>query len=247
MKSRLFLLPFLFLFLLSCKRKSIVYLPTSIIIGNIDGMEIKTIDSTITGVPFAPGSLNLDVNNDGKMDIQYNISFGGSPGSGYAGIHTLNILNSNISLGVYSYYDTTFFRNDTVYDSTIGLYAYMNKLYFFTRHTSADSVVSLNNYPFKTKILEKENKLNQADQFRSQQTYLMNYSYDHKTVIKQTKDTTYVLVYNENINKNPYPLNKEIYFGFRINDNGVSRLGWLRFMIIADADAKIIETAIQKN
>lgn len=60
-------------------------------------------------------------------------------------------------------------------------------------------------------------------------------------------DATYLELENKMIHVHPYPVNKETYFGFRINEKGLIRLGWVKFIIIDAGTVKIIETAIQKK
>ena len=254
MNSRVYCFLVIFFFLMSCKKKSLDVpafpLPYSIEIGNIKEMKVNTIDSVFVGGFGNPQTYCFDINNDGEYDIGYYTSLSGSPGMGHAPVHGMSLMNNNISFMGTPYDDTTFFNKDTTfyYPGGTAVEMLIYSRYYHSRKSLKDTIVSFKHDPFKVKVFSPSEILKQSDHFADSSTFLMNYNIDHFYNRYISNDTTSSYYYNYHDERNPFPANKEIYFGFRIKDNGLLKLGWIKFIYWDDGTkAKIIETAIQKN
>ncbi len=239
----------LLLILFSCKRETLSLIPPDIEIGTRNGMEIKTIENVLISVPQIPETLSLDINNDGEDDISYSIRWHGSAGTGFASKHTLSLLNDKVSFLGIAYDDTTYLHYDTIIYTPGGGKVEIKqfKKYIFSKINSSDSFVSINHYPFKIKAMDSHDILRHPANFGKNETVLYEDNPDQLISSWVSNDTTYDNYINSIIHSNPYPIKKEIYFGFKFNGEGQSKLGWLKFMIFDNVTARIIETAIQKN
>lgn len=248
-----FILMFLLIILLTlCKKKTLpvsnLPLPPSLEIGNMKGMNIKTLNATFQFAFQISPAFDLDINDDGVNDVKYWIYRSGTAGSGYAMVQSMELINNKISFMGASYNESSFLHFDTLFtnDGSGKVWKRMSKKYYFARQSSSDSVI-LNYYSFKTKAMKQGESLNQSDSFGDAKTDLLNWNVDHTNCPIQSTDTTYCNTDNLNLNIHPYPMNEENYFGFRLNDGGVYRLGWLKFIIPDEYTVKFLETAIQKN
>ncbi len=252
MKIQFFIFLCLIFLLASCKKKDLPVIAPEIEIGNTQGMMVNLIDSNIAGSNFTLGEFYYDVNNDGENDILFNLRYSYSPGGGSHGYQKMTLLNNKISLLGNAFDDTVFIK----FDTTVLNFGFGNKYvnryrrFYFTRMGSNDSIASLNHYPHKAYQYRVGNIIKQADNASNVETILHDDNVDmNDSTIKTytSNDTTFVHYINEKINENPYPMNTDIYFGFKFNDGKSSRLGWIKLKIISKGSTHLYEIAIQKN
>lgn len=108
---------------------------TAVVTGEPGHMNIHSLDTTLRALfPFGHEILELDVDQDGVPDIQFNVSNHISPGSQQRR-SWVKCLHSGVSIASYNTNDTVFLHVDTVgtnihhysacaaYDSTYGVYS----------------------------------------------------------------------------------------------------------------------------
>lgn len=250
MISKGYLILIIMLTQFACVRKTII--PNSIEIGNSTGMIITQLDSTLIPARLTPISFLMDLNTDGENDLNFYLDYSYSPGGGAHGNIKVKFLNNNIAFKGAKFEENVYLRLDTSYVIFLppAIEKKVVRYYYFTPIGTKDSISSINFYPFKTQALEKGNIIFMGDKFESVETNLHEDNPSTNDTFYKTytsNDTTYTFFTNQKINEKPFPWNKEIYFGFKLNDKSGSRLGWIKFNILDISSIKIIETAIQKN
>ncbi len=235
---------------LACVRKTII--PSSIEIGNSTGMIITQLDSTLIPSRYTPISFLMDLNTDGEDDLNFYMDYSYSPRGGAHGNIKVKFLNNNIAFKGAKFDENVYIRLDTSYVNfkPPAIEKKVVRSYYFIPNGTKDSIVSINKYPFKTLALDKGNIIFTDDNFESGETSLHidnQFTNDSSYKTYTSGDTTYTFFVNQKINENPFPWNKEIYFGFKLDDKSGSLLGWIKFNILDISSIKIIETAIQKS
>lgn len=252
MKNQYCLLLFSLFLVFSCKKETpvvpVTTIPESIGMGIKEGMQVVGMDTFLTSGIFQTNSLKIDVNTDGIPDLTYILSIDGSSSAGFAGVHKLRVLHKNIAFIGTPYHDTTYIHLDTsiVYPGGPSVEISMHKWFGYTRLSPLDDVFSINNYPFKAKAFAPFDRIKQSDTYDTSMVELMNYNIGHRIMSTTVHDTTFIHYSNSPVNKNPFPSGKGMYLGFRLNDNGIIRLGWIEFNMVQDGAVHIFETAIQK-
>jgi hypothetical protein len=232
----------------SCTRKTLFLLPPSIQIGNYGGMDHTIIDESIISPAGQGKFLKLDVNNDGTQDLEYAIIWDGNSTLDYTARHEFFTLNENITIAVGKYNDTMYLHHDTlIYKNTGPVYNDRYRTYIFNSHSVLDSFVGINQYPYRPIAFNSLDTLKKSASFLSSKTILLEDNLNHLAFSYFSNDSIYNDWVNNEINTNPYPLNKPIYFGFSFNDNGLIRLGWIKFIIESRNKVRISETAIQSK
>lgn len=250
MISKGYLILFIMLTQFACVRKTII--PNSIEIGNPTGMIITQLDSTLFSSRFTPTSFLMDLNTDGENDLNFYIDYSYSPGGGAHGNIKVKFLNNKIAFKGAKFDENVYIRLDTSYVNfkPPAIEKKVVRSYYFIPNGAKDSISSINIYPFKTQALEKGNIIFTGDNFENIETYLHEDNPSTNDALYKTYtsgDTTYTFFVNQKINEDPFPWNKEIYFGFKLDDKSGSRLGWIKFNILDISSIKIRENAIQKN
>lgn len=235
---------------LACVRKTII--PSSIEIGNSTGMVITQLDSTLIPSRYRPISFLMDLNMDGENDLNLYLDYTYSPGGGAHGNIKVKFLNNKIAFKGAKFEENVYVRLDTSYVifQPPAIEKKWVRYYYFNPTGTKDSIASINKYPFKSQALEKGNIIFTGDNFESVETNLHEDNPSTNDSLYKTYtsgDSTYTYFTNQKINEKPFPWNKEIYFGFKMNEKLGSRLGWIKFNILDISSIKIIETAIQKN
>ena len=206
--------------------------------------------STSSVTNFTNGTVN---SKDAYNFLSTTYSYYGSGGNyGAFGNIKVKFLNNKIAFKGAKFDENVYIRLDTSYVNfkPPAIEKKVVRSYYFIPNGAKDSISSINIYPFKTLALDKGNIIFTDDNFESGETSLHidnQFTNDSSYKTYTSGDTTYTFFVNQKINENPFPWNKEIHFGFKLDDKSGSRLGWIKFNILDISRIKIIETAIQKS
>ena len=233
----------------SCKKYA-----SEIAFGETRGMRIMTYDSTdlLTSHTFAPYTdyYDIDLNNDGREDLQLISIYAGSPAVGHSEVSYIKCIDENVALlgdiillEHYVHYDTIEQQNDDV--------TYVTKM---ETHTCEriDDLDSIENSEEKLSLRDAnagetfglENDFMNTDVTLKDFSYYLSYLEEFSPNL--IAESAYVY---DNESCNSFPLNTERYIGFKYTINGRDHLGWMKIILeLRDGDyyVKPIEAAIQK-
>ena len=233
----------------SCKKYA-----SEIAFGETRGMRIMTYDSTdlLTSHQYAPYSdyYNIDLNHDGREDLQLISIYAGSHEIGRSEVSYIKCLSKDVALlgniilqEHYVHYDTIIQQHDDV--------TYITKMETHTceRIYELDSIENS-----EEKLLIRDADAGETfgleDDFMNTDVTLKDFSY-YLSFLEEFSPNLIVesaYVY-DNESCNSFPLKTERYIGFKFNINGRDHLGWMKIILElrnGDYYVKPIEAAIQK-
>lgn len=214
-------------------------------VGNYDNMIINYYDTTLIGVYGSNKTFNLDLDNNGVDDIQFESEIWGSAGLGHNPRSLIKCLNNNAKLNGYYTIDTLFLHIDTTetYKMDSVYYKYLNIFYSCHRICVGDSIYWIHS-EFKNKPLDKNDILSITDFYNSDTLILID---DEYAILQGgvgcIGDT---LIYQQNIyynDCNTFPLDKIKYIGLLLDNE---RLGWIKISIFDKFKILILESCVQK-
>lgn len=219
-----------------------------VVFGNSARMSVTAYDSTFYPVQYGHLSWGntIDLNDDGKDDIQFHSESIGSPAVGRDIVTKLNCLNENVSLlgdlisqEKYLHFDTTSHTEDSITWVVI-----VTRTYTCNPIAETDSLLSI------TEKLanighNSGDSYGTDDTFKNMEVVLKNRSYFYPGGDETVEDVTYHCMIEERNDCDNFPMDEEKYIGFKIIDNNKSRLGWMKVILHHDY-VELLETAIQK-
>lgn len=229
----------------SCKKYA-----SEIVFGETRGMRIMTYDSTDLQTEYMKRYYDIDLNNDGREDLQLISIYVGSHELGRSYVSHIKCLNENVALLGDIIIQEHYVHYETIKQQNGGV-TYITKLETHTceRIDESDSIESS-----EEKLLIRDADAGETfgieDDCMNTDVTLKDFSYSicyldefSPNLIEES-----AFVY-DNESCNSFPLKTERYIGFKFNINGRDHLGWMKIILeIRDGDycVKPIEAAIQK-
>lgn len=212
----------------------------AIVFGQTDGMQIKTYENNTSM------HLSLDLNENGRNDLEFISEDVGSAGVGHAIVTKLKcnhekvvLLGDIIQQERYLHIDSTFYTEDSIHWTIV-----VNLRYTCNQIAETDSLVSITE-----KLSNIDHSSNDSfvsdDSFMNTEVYLKNRSYQYSGGYENTGDITYYWMIYQNNDCDYFPMDEEKYIGFKIIERERERLGWVKIILHYDC-VELIETAIQQ-
>ena len=231
---------------ISCKKDPA---QAKVVFGNNKGMSVTPYDSSqllVVQYSHTSWGYTIDINNDGKADIQFHSEITGSPAVGHDIVTELNCLNENIALlgdiinqEKYLQIDTSSYMEDSVCWVIV-----VTKIYTCEQIAETDSVVSTSE-----KLTNIDHNSGDSfgldDSFMTTNVILKNRSYYYPIGEETIGNVTYRYMIHDKNDCDYFPMDEEKYIGFKIIENNKSRLGWMKVILHHD-HVELLETAIQK-
>ena len=189
----------------------------------------------------------IDLNGDGKDDVQFHSESIGSPAVGRDIVTTLNCLNENVFLlgdiinqEVFLHIDTTdlFTTDSTHWDTGIYHTITCNQI------AETDSVIS-STEKLSLYANNSGDTFDQESTFMSTNVLLKDRSYTIPYGSETIGNITYHVMKIIKNDCDVFPMDEAKYIGFKLTDNNKSRLGWMKVILHQD-DVELLETALQK-
>jgi hypothetical protein len=230
----------------SCKKDPA---QAKVVFGNNKGMSVTPYDSSqllVVQYSHTSWGYTIDINNDGKADIQFHSEITGSPAVGHDIVTKLNCLNENVALlgdiinqQRFLHIDTTYYTEDSIHwDIGIDHIITCNQI------DETDSIVSTNE-KFSLYANNTSQSFDSGNSFMSTNITLKNRPYYYLISEETVGNIVYHHMHDEKDDCDAFPMDEEKYIGFKITENDKSRLGWMRVILHHDY-VELLETAIQK-
>ncbi len=222
--------------------------------GDTTGMTVTDYDSILNyDVMWRP--FILDLNGDGIDDIKIATYFDGPMAIGKQQTLTLYCLNQQTEILADSIVKESFIHQETVItnndDWIVTTHSYN---YSTCGKTTEDDQVETSKV-FEVFANDYNDTFGAEDHFQSGNAILFREDIEYSLFDSNESNQTVSVNYSKFIyNCWNFPTNEEKYIGFRINQNGNPRYGWLKIKLVPTwawgdevVDTKLIETAIQKQ
>jgi len=213
-------------------------------IGEYQNMTVNFYDTTLTGGYYSPAVLNLDLDNDGTDDIQFESWIQGSPGMGQIPESMIRCLHPHVALSGCFTSDTLFLYRE-IYVSEEGDGTFKKYLYHdYTCHrmSDTDSVVRVSP-AFKIVPFDRGDHINSDGAFHTDTICLAAHWYSYPPVYVANAGDTVIWLYKTFSNDcNEFPMDKIKFIGLKMDD----RLGWIKLSIFDWYRVMIHESGIQE-
>lgn len=195
----------------------------------------------------------LDLNGDGIDDIKIETIFDGPLAIGPYQTLTLYCLNQHTEILGDTVVKESYSHRETSTSENNGWVITTRKYVLSTCEKIAEDDPLNNTKVFEVFANDADDAFGIDDHFQSGNAVLFRESYAYSlsdpNVDNQTVTTNYTQFIYTCWN---FPTNEEKYIGFRINQNGNQRYGWLKIKLVPTwenkvVDTELIETAIQKQ
>ncbi len=213
-------------------------------IGERAGMIVNTFDTTLIGGYYDPSVLNIDLDNDGQNDLQFESIISGSMGVGHHPESSARCLHPNVQIYGTHTIDTTFLNRQTnIYDGNpVEIWKYSHSSCF--RIDAADSILRTKS-AFVLNPLDKDDLLDisgsfSADTIRLYRDYF-GYPCDMEII---NSDTTIIHCATFNYTCNNFPSDEIKYIGVKFENS--ERLGWIKLSLFEGYKILIMESGIQE-
>lgn len=209
-------------------------------------MIVKYYDTTLAGGYHNPVTFNLDLDNNGTDDLQFQSEVWGSLGLGQIPKSMIRCLHSGAKLlGVFTT-DTLFLNRDTLVQE--GFYPNTWEMYLINSYTcqrieDIDSVLSITP-EFKLKPLQRDEIITKSDPFNSDTLTLSQSGNSYYWPGGISGDTTiyeYVVQYND---CQTFPQETVAFIGVFMDNE---RLGWIKISIFDWYKILIHESGLQQS
>jgi hypothetical protein len=192
----------------------------------------------------------FDVNNDGKPDYFIWIEQVNDYDNKMHIKSSISSINRDFLIYGRLIIDTMFLNEikTSIKDSLNHVYIDSFFYYSCTRINSNDSIININKNRFEATPLVENELLTQNNYFRDDTSYFQIENYVH-TTYELGIDRRDTLLTKKKTYSNYcsfLPFDKEYYFGFKLKESEITRLGWIKLKIDQNYNITIIENAIQK-
>jgi len=232
-------------FTTSCKKEENKVSPEPVVFGNITNMSVQTFNNTIH--LYNQDSLNIDVNNNGTVDLKFDIYLStiGPAQEEYG----LRMYSPSKELAVNGYFvaDTTYsFQTSSTETDSNGVKVWKTNISNYScSRTSTTDIIS-NTFTSNNKMWY----YNKAEKISSNNTFSTEFNFpiwQGKTggapvITSISGDTTYLAVNNYNLDCHSIG-DGEKYICFKMNDS--QKLGWIKLKRISKDSFYLFEIAIQ--
>jgi len=249
---KFFLSTTLFFLLFSCEEEnresnSREYLS----MGVYETMEVISYDTLLAGGYNEMVSMDLDVNHDNIYDFQISSKIWGSPGLGMHPLTVIKSLDPGSMLSVRTFDDTIYVRYSIyIYygENGVPVSIYNSTSYFCGIPESTDSIFSIEPDQIAINYYSKGESISNSDEFRSVEIELSDdqSAYTEGPVSNIDGDTLRYWSVFSYTSCNSVPNDQVVYFGTKIQNNGETKLGWIKLVLIREAEVLVLETAIQE-
>ncbi len=234
-------------FLISCEKDNIIR-KSDITFGDYTNMIVTNHDTILVGGYHDTQKLDIDIDNDNVKDIRLISEIWGSPGLGQNPCSKIWSLHDKMLINGYFTNDTSFLNRSTRIfsgpNNTTEIYEYYN----YTCHQidESDSILHIYYDMFKLLPMDRGNPLNMNDSFKADSITLIDDWYGNPYTQEYYGTDTVLFKVNTFYNDcNVFPLDVIKYIGFKLEDEGESRLGWIKLSVIDKFKVILLETAIQ--
>lgn len=224
----------------------------SLTIGDLSNASLVLSDHDVRVFgPNGIASKSVDVDQDGQQDIRFVIRSYYTMGAGPSGHAYIAAEHAAVGLTGFMGDDSTFVDTATAtWSSGSGQYSVEHRT-TITRacRPFSDAVLSsvasqrpkLRTYMPAEELQEDASYISDSVRLVLQQgSSMLNY-------LGVVNDTLYTSQYWYNSNCNTFPNGQLNYTGFRIEQNGTYRLGWIMFTVLEDRWVKIHQVALQND
>jgi hypothetical protein len=215
-------------------------------IGDNSNMIINYYDTTLIGEYNVPKYFNIDLDNDGNDDIQFESELWGSPAVGQNPKSVIKSLSESIQFYGFHRNDTSFLNRDTsVYTGANDMVEIYYR-YNYTCHQidKNDSILKITP-SFKLTPLDRGAVLKMGDTYKSDTITLINDWYGFPPSYYEINSDTAIIEYRTYYNDcDEFPLDNIKYIGVRFYND--SRLGWIKVSVFDKYKILIIESGIQE-
>ena len=215
----------------------------AIIIGDDEDMTVNFYDTILAGGYYSPAVMNLDLDNNGTDDIQFESWIHGSPAMGQIPESMIRCLRQDVAFSGRFTTDTVFVHKDVIIlEEGKGAYKkYIHYNYTCNRISDADSIVSLTP-SFRIVPLERDDTIEASDSFHTDTLTLAAHWYSYPPEYVENAGDTAIWEYRTyNNDCHDFPLEKIKYIGFKLDE----RLGLIKLSIFDWYKLVIHETVIQ--
>ena len=214
--------------------------------GDCSGMMVQYYDTTIIGGYNSPEIFSIDIDSDGKHDIEFLSEVWGSPAMGQHPHSLIMCLHEDIQLMGMHTMDTSFLSRDTLYqegpENSVEAYIY----YRYTCHRilPGDSIIRI--FPsFSLAALKRDDPVRVDDTFKPDTLTLLN---DWSSLPPWPAGTSGdTIFYEYHVYENDcytFPAQVPVYIGLKCGRE--DRLGWIRISIFDKFRIMVLESAIQE-
>ena len=220
---------------ISCKKDPA---QAKVVFGNNKGMSVTPYDSSqllVVQYSHTSWGYTIDINNDGKADIQFHSEITGSPAVGHDIVTKLNCLNENVALlgdiinqEKYLNISSTLYTEDSVLWINV-----VSKTYTCEQITETDSVISTTE-----KLTNIDHNSGDSfgldDSFMNTKVVLKNRSYYYLIGEETIENITYHYMLHDKNDCDYFPMDEEKYIGFKLTENNKTSLGWMKLILHQD-------------
>lgn len=232
------------LFLFGCERK-ITTRSSEIRISDYNNMVVNYYDTILLGVYGMSHFLNLDLDNNGSEDIQFESLEWGSLAAGHHPKSTISCLNTDVELYGFFTSDTLYLNRNTQIIKGINdiISIYENYNYSCYKIADNDSILQISP-TFKIIPLNKNDILQIDDTFNCDTITLIDDSYSLPPYPIGNNGDTIIYEFRTYYNNcYTFPSDKIIYIGLKLYKK---RLGWIKVSIFDKNKILIHESGIQE-
>ena len=234
----------------SCSKDKAANSPT-IEIGNNSGLQVTQLNLDITSPSFGVwDEKEVDINNDGQMDLRFRSIYHGSSGLGLFYNYRIETIHNDCSIAGTIANDTMWLKNDTTYlvNPQGGMAIIWELKRACAQLDASYTQLDVDHDQLSTTLFQSGETLKVSDYFSKETTYLHSLS-DHSTPLELEMtivDTNYYSVASV-IREVCEPATDNVsgYLGFKLNTSNGTKLGWVKLAITDAYSIQVSETAIQ--
>lgn len=234
---------------LSCRKdENLNTLKPEVIFGDYSNMNTTYIDTIITGTYPNSGSLEIDLNKDGVVDISFSAYTSGANGAGYYSTSYIATANENLSFYGDKFQDTTYFSRDTSitnYGQVVIDYYEFHTCY---KRTEVDSIESIEANKFYTSQNTNGEILDKNGIFSKTVTYFAGGGSPNLNPVAIGGNVDTIIYLNKRYftNCRSFETNKISYVGFKLLVDETEKYGWIKFVILNSVKIMILEYSIER-
>ncbi|MCW8897774.1 MAG: hypothetical protein OQJ96_04200 [Flavobacteriales bacterium] len=238
------ILVFIVFFQYGCKKNYVEINKSTLTMGDYNNVNTIYYNDTVVGIYIQPQHYQIDIDNNGIYDIEFECTYAGSPGTGPKYGSSVKSLSPNVAIFGYHNTDTIFIHKDTsVVPDTISIKIYHKTTYTCSRMSPNDSINSITP-SYKTTPLNNQDNIQLNDTYHSTSIKLQDTETGSIIYSGGNIDTTFYSVVHFKNNCFSFPMNQPKYIGVKlINQN---KLGWIKINLLDRHKIYIEESAIQK-
>lgn len=219
--------------------------------GNTAFAKVRTYDTIIENLRYGTGHIQLDIDDNGIMDMKLKNTFYSSMGGGSKFTVSLTVSNEDLEIATQEVSQPLFRSTKLEYrlDSTFNTWQrFVTQSHHCPAKSNLDTLVKTEK-SWLPKPFYAQNMLDSTHTFANDTFLIKNRDYLQSFSQSPTNpnpgDTGVALYSIRSIDCDVLPLDEEIYVGLRFKST--NKLGWVKFSIDSKKlDIHVIETAVQE-